>query len=93
MNIFKAWKFWRVFKRAERIVKMELADKKPGEHSLTVWGAIIGALVPISHQLLQLIPGGAAYAEPIAGILGGIAGLLLLLGGRRVLGKIAANKG
>lgn len=93
MNIFKAWKAWRVFKRAERIVKMKLADKKPGEHSLTVWGAIVGALVPIAHQALQLIPGAAAYAEPIAGVLGGIAALLLLLGGRRVLGKIAANKG
>ena len=93
MNIIKGWKLWRVFKRAERIVKMELADKKPGEHSLTVWGAIVMALVPIIHQVSQLIPGAVMYAEPIAGILGGIAALLLLLGGRRVLGKIAANKG
>lgn len=81
------WAVRAFTKRVEEIGKM---DDKPMKKSMTVWGGLVAALVPISAAVLGML-GLQALVLPVAEILGGIAALLLIVGKRRVDGQKIAN--
>lgn len=96
------WKFWKIFgkiKKNYKEGKMSLLADKSGGKSMTVWGALVGSLGLLLTGLADNMADGSlpmneiietlgAYVGPVAKAIGG---LFVLIGGRKVVGKIAAN--